>query len=201
MKPAVRKVLLKIHLYGGLLFFPYLIIFGLSSLHVNHHFGFMEEEQEWEMLPSRHFELQATDDNQVLADAVKDSLGLMGWAPFWEQDRDSLSYDFKIVNFGSEYKVSLDLVKNDLSISRRSKGVGHVLHSLHFLGEKIPGGTALINSWHHYQNLTVFFVLAAAITGIILFLKRKRERTIGLAIASGAFLMSLTYLLYVWLVG
>ena len=76
MSPGIRKILLKIHLYGGLLVFPYLIIFGLSSLNFNHHFGFMEEKQEWEAQPTRTFSLQETDDNQVLAEAIMDSLGL-----------------------------------------------------------------------------------------------------------------------------
>ncbi len=34
----MRSILLKIHLYAGLLCSSYPIIFGVSSLHFNHHF-------------------------------------------------------------------------------------------------------------------------------------------------------------------
>ncbi len=37
----MRQWILRIHLYGGLLCAPYLIIFGFSSLHFNHHFAFV----------------------------------------------------------------------------------------------------------------------------------------------------------------
>ncbi len=35
----MRTLLLQIHLYAGLLCSSYLVIFGISSLNYNHHFG------------------------------------------------------------------------------------------------------------------------------------------------------------------
>ena len=51
----MRKWMLNIHLYGGLLCAPYLIIFGFSSLQFNHHFNFVshaEEPSKWRCLCS-----------------------------------------------------------------------------------------------------------------------------------------------------
>ena len=201
MSPTVKKILLKTHLYGGLLFFPYLIIFGLSSLHINHRFGFMEENQEWVKLEDESFLLEKTDDDQQLALAIRDSLDYMGWCPPWRQERYDGSFDFRVTNFGAEYKINLDESTNNITISRRAKGLGHVVHSLHFLGENIPNATGIINSWRQYQNFTVFFILLASITGIILFLKRKNERVVGISIASGSFVLSILFMLYIWLAG
>jgi len=183
------------------LFFPYLLIFGLSSLHINHRFSFMEENQEWEKLENRKIALETTGDDQQLAENIKDSLGIMGWCPWWEQERNESSYHFKITNFGAEYKIILYDSTSTLEVSRRAKGIGHVFHSLHFLGENIPNGTRIVNSWHYYQNLTVLFILIAAITGTILFLKRKKERVVGISIAVVSFSLSIILMLYIWLVG
>jgi len=161
----------------------------------------MEEKQAWKKLESRKIALDIPGDDQKLAETIKDSLGIMGWCPWWEQERTEGSYHFKISNFGAEYKIILHDSTGNLEVSRRAKGIGHVFHSLHFLGGSIPNGTRIVNSWHYYQNLNVFFILIAAITGTLLFLKRKSERVVGISIAIGSFGLSVLLMLYIWLVG
>jgi hypothetical protein len=83
----MRKWLLNIHLYGGLICAPYLIIFGFSSLHFNHHFGFAEAELksiEWQA----PLNTQPDKDDNAMAEAVRNDLGLMGWTLPWKMKRE-----------------------------------------------------------------------------------------------------------------
>jgi len=197
----MKNLLLKIHLYSGLFFFPLLVIFGLSSLHINHHFQLFEENQEWseEQVLNLHF--KDTSDNQVLAETIRDSLGLMGWCPWWKQNREGDKYRFGVVHNGAEYKINADLSKDLVTLKKRGKGFANVLQSLHFLGEEIPRGPLAVNSWRFYQTLGVVYLLLASATGIFLFSRKKKERKTGLIIGCGFFTASVLLMLYIWQVG
>ena len=74
----MRKWILRIHLYGGLLCSSYLILFGISSLLFNHEPKFAkprEQKVTWERAVSPG----KCADNA--ARAVRDELGLNGWRP------------------------------------------------------------------------------------------------------------------------
>jgi len=197
----MKNLLLKIHLYGGLLFLPSLLIFGLSSLHINHNFQLFQEQQEWTQEAEINLHFEDISDNQLLAETIRDSLGLMGWCPWWMQDRKDDLYSFSVTHNGAEYEINADLAKDLVEIKRRSKGFGNIIHSLHFLGEEIPNGTIAINSWRYYQDFTVVYLLLAIATGIYLFLRRKQERKTGLLICCGFFLASIMLMVYIWQVG
>ena len=76
--------ILKIHLYGGLLCFWYLVIFAISSLHYHHEFDFMEVKEI--STESKHITLpqKSQEGDSVLATGLKNELGLAGWYLFWE---------------------------------------------------------------------------------------------------------------------
>ncbi len=196
----MKKLLLKIHIYGGLIFLPYLIIFGLSTLHINHNLPFLREKQHWtEQI--RQITIKDNEDNQMLAESIRDSLGLMGWCPWWTQNREETKYQFGIEHFGSEYRIQANISTGEIIINRRVKGFGHVMHSLHFLGEDVPRANMAINSWKYYLNLTVLYLIVAIISGIYLFIKRKQELALGYLILGGFLTFSISLMIYIWLAG
>src|SRR5687768_15301806 len=83
----MRKWVLRLHLYVGLLCSGYLIVFGVSSLNFNHPFEFTKpgtEQVTWE----RSIALPPlTGDTTAESEAVRDSLGLIGWTLPWETRR------------------------------------------------------------------------------------------------------------------
>lgn len=110
----MRAILLKIHLYAGLLCSSYLILFGVSSLNFNHRFGRpaalkVERQRGLNALP-------AISDNQRLAEALRDTLGLVGWTLTWETRRseteDSLYFHFAVSRPGKEYRVAVQSPKD-----------------------------------------------------------------------------------------
>ncbi|MBI2505982.1 MAG: hypothetical protein HYW07_22430 [Candidatus Latescibacteria bacterium] len=109
----MRAILLKIHLYAGLLCSSYLVIFGISSLNFNHHFGKpaalkSERQRSLDTLP-------AIADDQRLAEALRDTLGLGGYTLTWETDRseteDSLYFRFVVWRPGKEFRVRVQSPK------------------------------------------------------------------------------------------
>src|SRR4051794_19631564 len=93
----MRKVILNIHMYGGLLCFSYLIIFGISSLNFNHPFAFTRAKFEptvWEKpvelhdLPRVTPEMPNEQRVKAKADAnniVRRALGLFGYQRPWKE--------------------------------------------------------------------------------------------------------------------
>jgi hypothetical protein len=196
----MKRTLLQLHLYFGLSCAVYLIIFGLSSLNMNHHFGWMQpvnSEKHWEAGVT----VPEIDDNGQLAQALRDSLGLMGWAPPWRFRMQPDTIRFAVVHLGKEYKISV--VKDDgkVDVTEVTKGFWPTLNSLHFLGESIPRGPWLLNSWQYYQDMTVLFIMFSIVSGVYLWAKRPTERKIGLSLLFGVTGLSVLFMSYLWLVG
>jgi len=186
----MRKWLLNFHLYGGLLCAPYLIIFGFSSLHFNHHFGFIEHSAG---TPTRVWEaplnVSALEDNDSMAESVRDSLGLMGWTLPWKTKRDAdgdLTFDLE--RPGKSYTVQTQLKNRSARVEARSKGFWQVVNSLHAMGA-VPN-SGFCKWWGGYTEVCTAFVLFAGVSGIYLWLNSKRERRIGLAALGLAVLFS-----------
>jgi hypothetical protein len=188
----MRKWMLNIHLYGGLLCAPYLIIFGFSSLHFNHHFAFVEEHDApstWDSpLP-----VEPVKDKDAEAESIRDSLGLMGWPLPWKTKRDqSGNIEFDLERPGKSYTIHADFKRHLAHVEERHKGFFQVVNSLHALGA-VPN-SKFAPFWGVYTEICTGFVLFASISGLYLWLNSQRERRVGvitllLAVLSSAALM------------
>jgi len=186
----MRKWILNVHLYGGLLCAPYLVIFGFSSLHFNHHFGFVEGKpastpRVWDApittLP--------TTDNDALAESVRDSLGLMGWTIPWNMQRDGAGdLQFDLERPGKSYTIRTVLKDHTARVEERRKGFWQVVNSLHALGAVPNSNFALW--WGGYTELCTVFVLFASISGLYLWVNSKRERRVGMITLAVALVLS-----------
>lgn len=191
----MRKWMLNIHLYGGLLCAPYLIIFGFSSLHFNHHFGFVEKTADattWQA----PLQIEPGTNNDALAEAVRDKLGLMGWPLPWETKRDAAgNLQFKMERPGRSYTVHADFEAHTARIESQSKGFWEVLNSLHALGS-VPN-SRFTPWWSWYTELCTAFVAFAAVSGLYLWVNSKRERKAGMISLAFALLLSLGLMVFV----
>jgi len=191
----MRKWILNLHLYGGLLCAPYLIIFGFSSLHFNHQFGFVDKTGDavsWQA----PLQMEAGADNDATAEAVRDHLGLFGWPLPWETKRDpGGNLQFKMERPGKTYTVQADFRAHVARVESRSKGFWAVLNSLHALGP-VPN-SRFAPWWSYYTELCTAFVVFAAASGIYLWMASKRERRAGMISLVCALLFSLGLVVYV----
>lgn len=177
----MHNKLIKWHLYAGMLCFPYFIILGISSLNFNHHFSFMEPRKNaihWQ----KQINIPAFLDEQQFADAVRDSVNLMGWTPPWEIKNDASGFRFMVTHPGKDYAISFFNDERLIKVEETHKGFWPVFNSLHGFNGEIPGAPAFISSWGLYSDIIIVVMLFSILSGIYIFLRRKNERKTGLII-------------------
>ena len=190
---------MKFHLYGGLLCSSYLIIFGLTSLRFNHPGLFPapgDETVTWE----RQLDIENQDDNLELAQSIRRQLGLMGWTPWWEWDRDDQNnLSFVLSRPAKRYHIDVRADENRVQVREIRMGYWTALMSLHAMMQ-LPG-SSLIPWWGVYTELCTWFVLFAAVTGVYLWATQKRDRIMALVTLLTLAAGSLLFMLYIWAQG
>lgn len=185
----MRKWLLRIHLYGGLLCAPYLVIFGFSSLHFNHHFAFVTpapNSTRWE----KPLTVQPSPDNEAMSQAVRDSLGLLGWTIPWRTKRNAAGdLEFDLERPGKSYTIRTILKEQKVQVEEHHKGFWEVVNSLHGI-EALPN-SRFVPFWGFYTELCTWFVLFAGASGLYLWLEGGKERRIGVLTLAAAIIISL----------
>jgi hypothetical protein len=212
----LQRVILNLHIYGGLLCFSYLIIFGISSLNFNHPFAFTQAKGEpvkWEQpvtlpdLPRLSDDM--TGEQRVATKAkanhqVREALGLFGhqrpWGESWWDKDDPNHYHASLVRPGVEYDVDVHLDEKVARVSERRTSVFMVMRGLHGFSEDMPG-SPLVTTWGWYTELCTFFVLFAGATGVYLWTRRRNERRVGYALIGTAGALSLGLIVYITLHG
>jgi hypothetical protein len=194
----MQSLLRKIHIYGGLMCFWYLIILGISSLHFNHDFGFMEQWGESTQWPQRSLRLDPKQEDLKLAEAVRDSLSLMGWPFPWEMRRDSTSLYFVMEQPAKRYVITYGFADHYVHVTEIDKGFWRVFNSLHGSGA-VPNGP-FTKAWQWYTRATVFVVILSIATGIYLWLKSNEERRTGLYVLLAGVSSTVLWMikLYLW---
>ena len=190
----MRSLLLKIHIYGGLLCSSYLLIFGISSLNYNHNFGKPANEKvTWE----RSLELVNVEDNMALSESVRDKLGLIGWSLPWDTRRDDRgNLHFGLSRPGKYYLIHVLLDENRVTVEETRRGFWAVINSLHArMG--VPS-SRFMNLWGVYTELCTWVVLFSAASGVYLWTRRQQERVVGWILLAGASGTSLLLMVYVW---
>ena len=197
----MRAWLLRIHLYGGLLCVPYLVIFGLSSLHFNHQFAFAKSPanaptNRWD----RAIGTIPSGDNAKATDAVRDKLGLMGWPLPWETRRDpDGSLHFPMERPGKKYWIDVTALDGVAHVQEIRTGFWSVFLSLHAPTE-LPN-SRLIAGWGVYTELCTAVVVFSAASGIWLWWSARRDRQLGATSIGIGMIGSIGFILYVVLHG
>ncbi len=189
----------RLHLYLGLLCAPYLVAFGLSSLHFNHHFSLLEPREttvQWE----RRVSLPALEDHEQLALALRDSLGLMGWPLPWDiRELEDGRLLVPLVRPGKRYNLSLDRASGLVSAEEIRLGPGPIVGHMHAIGPVPNSGFSRL--WPWYTDICTFFTLFAVASGIWFWHRRKQHRRLGWLLLAGAGGGSLLLMLFVYFRG
>ena len=212
----LNKVILNLHIYGGLLCFSYLIIFGISSLNFNHPFAFTRAKAgptTWEQTVSLpdlpRLTKDMTGQQRIAAkatanNAVREALGLFGhqrpWEQSWWDADDPNHYRASLVRPGVEYDVDVYLDRNLARVTETRTNAWMVMRGLHGFHGKMPDST-FVSSWAWYTELCTFVVLFAGASGVYLWTRRKNERRIGYVLLGAATSISLGLMIYLTLHG
>ena len=175
----IRRLILKIHFYGGLVCFWYLLILGISSLHFNHHFSFMDKSGD-PVFWTRQLRLSKTDTTDlVLSETIRDSLTLIGWPLPWETRRDSTGvFHFALEQPAKRYLVDYSVTDHAVRVTETRKGFWRVFNSLH--GSGVVPGAPIMHAWSWYTRITAVVVVFSVFSGIYVWFIGNRNKKSGL---------------------
>jgi len=199
MKIKWRKIILKFHLYGGLLCFWYLLIFGISALHFQHHFRFMEDKNTAALVSTRQLlRIDPGNTDSIVATNIQNSLDVAGWYLPWETYRDSAgNFHMMIANPKWDYSIVYSFQHSISTISAKEKNSWNILNALHGFAGKMPNAPLLF-IWNMYTYVCIAVVLFSICSGIWLWSGRKKQRLTGWLIFSGIMLLSFSLMIIIY---
>jgi len=190
----------KFHVYGGLFIAGYLIILGLSSLQYQHHFNLPQNDSKkyWE----QRINMPKIEDNLKFKLAVRDSLGLFGNAPWWQDYKDDQGiHHFMITRPGKSYWIEVPTANNIYKIQESRSSFISVVMALHGLTGGGLEGPAFILVWKIIaQIMNVVFLMLLAISVYFWYIRSFRSNKGWLFAGIFAF-VSFIILAFIWLIG
>ena len=195
----MQSLLEKIHIYGGLACFWYFIILGVSSLDFNHHFKFMEHQSD-SVVWRRQLRIKEESQNDLkLAEALRDSLSLIGWPLPWNMWRDSSALHFAMEQPAKRYFITYSFASKSAKIVETNKGFWRVFNSLHGSGP-VPNGS-FTTLWQGYTRATAIVGILSMITGLYIWIKSKEDRKTSLLILSISIAAALVWMIKLYFQG
>ena len=177
-----KSLLIKLHLYTGIFISFYLVVFGFSSIVLNHNIDLKHSQVK------RTWQTNVTVDSSLpdreLAENIRDELGIMGWPLGWEFKRDSLSFTFPVSSPGRKYYFTYENATGNVKVSEIPLGFFSVVNELHFLNGKAPNAPFLIRTWAVYRWLALFSMAISLILGVWLWLKKNYRPWQGIVFGS-----------------
>ena len=199
-RPLGNKFLKKLHVYGGLALSFYVIILGISSLQFQHRFVEFQPGKKvvhWE----QEFEVPSLEDKSQLKAAIRDSLQLNGYLPWWKEYTDSTGiYHFMISRPGKQYWVTVPESYDHVLVDESRMSFISVVFALHPLTGGFEGpGFAKI--WRIISEVMSVLLLLIILLSIQLWYAQSFSEKRGWIIVLGLILFSFLLIILVWLVG
>lgn len=197
----LRNWIHKIHLYGGLLCFWYLIIFAVSSLQFQHNFVFMNQKLSNEEIQEKKLSVPKNEKESDFALSIQNELNLAGWYLPWKTYSDSSGiFHTEIQNPKAQYLITYDALSSTVKIVEREKGLWVVINSLHGFSGKMPNAP-LMFFWKIFTYICLIVVTFSIFSGIWLWANRSSDKLVGLLTVSGIIVLSFSLMIFVYLNG
>lgn len=190
MNQRSYRWLRSLHLYLGLLISPFVLIYAVSSIALNHAvmpWGGDRVPAE----PAREvlFGPVGEPDSVVLANAVRRRLDLHGEIGFVNRDEDSQTLSFPLEQPGRETTVSLDLASGIATIQSRETGFWDAIAYLHKKpgphNVALQGNWVVMKGWAWLADIFVYLILFSTMSGVYLWTVLRAERKAGLLFLGG----------------
>lgn len=174
-----------LHLYVGLFMSPFLLIYAVSVILLNH-----PARPAAGQLPTRASEttVRITDQENSLdlAKDIRGQLGLTGEIGYVNRNRERQRLSFPIDLPGRKTVVRVDLATGGARIERTETGIGDAMNYLHKMpgphNVAIRGNSLFMSAWRWLADATVYLVLFLSASGVYLWLVLKAERKAGLLV-------------------
>lgn len=179
-----------IHFHAGLFISPFILIFALSALVLNH--GFIDWQEDWQKWTfsvnekvdrTIEFNIPASDKSDIdYAKDIVNQLSISG--EIANVFKDSLKMYIPVTKPGFRISIKADLISGVAYIHSEQTNFWKKLVWLHKMpgphNASIRGNWINTKFWTSFVDISVICLFFSAITGIMLWYKLKNERNIGL---------------------
>ena len=174
-----------LHLYVGLFISPFVLVFALSVIFLNHTWlpwGGTEvaeaaERQTTVMVPNE-------PDNLALVKQIQQQLGVPGEIDFINRNLERHRLSFPIKRPGYTTMVRVDLASGVTELEQRETGLWDALVYLHKMpgphNVSVRGNWIMTRIWGWLADGTVYLLLFVTASGVYLWAVLKAERKAGL---------------------
>ena len=195
------KPVRKLHLYFGLFISPFILIFGLSVLFLNHPW-IADKLTPVENIPEERSKLnQFPRDTSDLATArnVMSLLNISGEVS-WVSERDERMF-IDVNKPGLKTTIKVDLKTDSVYINKTKEGSFRAMNYLHMMpgqhNAHLRGNSFFMKVWRVLSDAVVYLILFLTSSGIFLWVFHKKERKNGLiALVGGALLFVIILFLF-----
>lgn len=179
-----------IHLYTGLFISPFLLVFAISALVLNHNFiDWQEDWQEWSFMvddkidETKKIELPAASDNKIeYARGILQAIDIEG--EISNIFEDSITLYIPVTKPGYRISIKVNTLSGMVSIRSTPTSFWQKLIWLHKMpgphNANIRGNWTQTQNWTSLVDFSVMALFFSTITGTILWYNVKNERKTGL---------------------
>jgi hypothetical protein len=183
-KPVYRWTR-SLHLYLGLFVSPYVLIFSLSVLFLNHAaLPWGGEEGAAKETRTRRVSVADRENSLELASEVQRQIGVPGEIDFINRNEKEHRLSFPITSPGEKSSIKVDLATGLATIETRKTGVWDAMVYLHKMpgphNASVRGNWLYTRMWAWLADWTVYLVLFVTASGVYLWTAVKAERRAGL---------------------
>jgi hypothetical protein len=168
-----------LHLYFGLFISPFILVYSISTLFLNHSFRVRPSDKEPKVVP---ITVGADLEGLDLVNSVLGQLGLSGEILGQGIIRNGKT-TIRVVRPGAVKIVTIDLEKQEAGVVDRSTGLLGALTFLHFNpGLHKPPNWTITKLWGWLADSVVYLTLFLTASGFYLWLLLRTERKAGLIV-------------------
>ena len=173
-----------LHLYFGLFISPFILIFSISVLVLNHrdYFDSLRPGNELEPINKSLTDFQLLRSDSLTAKSILQQLGITGEID-WITKTDS-TFFFPVNKPGLNKSISVNTKTGTVLIKGHDEGIFKGLAYLHMMpgqhNARMRGNSVFMKAWRVVTDVFVYFVLFASATGVFLWYFLRPERKLGI---------------------
>ncbi len=187
----VKKVLLDIHIYMSLLCAGYMVIYGLSSISLNHQIPLTQTTVEWQTT----IDVPHAGSDAALASLVLERLDLIGKIFHWRTTRPRPEERvFHVGRPARNYEIHLDMGTGRVEVMETRTDVWDTLVGLH--GQTGWPNSSWATSWSLYTEFSVWAVMFAVASGSYFWWQRRSQPAAGWWLLGLGSVGSISFMLY-----
>jgi len=184
------QIIKDLHFYIGLFISPFILVFAISALVLNHDFvDWQDNWQDWffsvndKVDETFKIDIPSSDKSNIdFAGDIQKQLNISG--EIAGVFRDSIQIYIPVTKPGQRISIRADLVAGLAYIHSEKTNIWKKMIWLHKMpgphNANIRGNWIYTKIWKSLVDISVIFLLFSSITGITLWFYFKSERTIGL---------------------